>query len=412
MPDRPRLTLALLFAAYTLNFVDRTILGVVQQPLKLELGLTDTQLGLLGGTAFALFYSVLGIPVARLAERYNRPHLIAGAIAIWSTMTMLCGAAGGFGQLFLARIGVGIGEAGCTPPSHALIAETFRPARRSTAISIYSLGVPAGILLGAVAGGTVGQFFGWRIAFVLAGAPGILFAIAIWWLVPEPRITSVSVVPPSLRRVLAYLAARRAFLHITAGIVIASFAGYALLAFTASLMVRRFGMGMAEAGIATGLITGCAAGIGTGLGGYLADRLGRRDARFHVAVPAIGLMIATPLLVAGYLATDQVSAIALLAAAAIFQFLYLGPTYGVAQNLTKPDMRATTSAVLLFAVNLIGLGAGPPLLGFVSDRLTATHASADALGLAMAAFALLFLWAAAHYALAARHLRQDLAQTQ
>jgi predicted MFS family arabinose efflux permease len=408
----PGLMLALLLAAYTLNFIDRTIINIVQQPMKEELGLSDTQLGLLGGTAFSLFYSVLGIPIARLAERRSRPGIIAAAIGTWSLFTAGCGAAGSFAQLFLLRMGVGVGEAGGTPPSHALIADMYPPDRRATAIGIYSLGVPLGILLGAVAGGMAAQWLGWRLAFVAAGLPGLILAPAVLLLIREPRATAThrEDVLPSLGAAARRLCRIPSFVHLAAGIVIASTAGYALLAFTATLLVRRFGMDLAEAGFATGIVTGLAAGIGTFAGGVLADRLGRRNPRYQMRVPAIGVALAALLFMLGYQAPAGIAMLTLLFAAGMFQFLYLGPTYAVAQSLAPQSMRATASALLLLVVNLIGLGVGPPLLGWASDRfMAATGDSAASLAMAMALMATLFLWSAAHYWRASQHLPRDLA---
>lgn len=405
--------LPLLLAAYTLNFIDRTIINIVQQPMKEELGLSDAQLGLLGGTAFALFYSVLGIPIARLAERHSRPAIIAVAIGTWSLLTAACGAAGSFAQLFLLRIGVGIGEAGGTPPSHALIADLYPPERRATAIGIYSLGVPLGILLGAVAGGAAAQALGWRLAFVVAGLPGLILAPAVLLLIREPRHGAAQrepvESPPSLSAAIKHLCSIPSFVHLAAGIVIASTAGYALLAFTATLLVRRYGLDLAEAGFATGLVTGVAAAIGTFAGGALADRLGRRNPRYQMQVPALGVTVAAPLFVLGYQAPHGILALALLFIAGVFQFLYLGPTYAAAQSLAPRAMRATASALLLLVVNLIGLGIGPPLLGWASDRFTAASGdSAAGLSTAMALMATLFLWSALHYWRAAHYLPGDL----
>lgn len=402
-----RAALALLLSGYLLSFVDRTILGIVQQPMKVELGLSDTQLGLLGGTAFALLYSILGLPVARLAERGHRVRIVSAAIILWSLATIACGMAVGFASLFVARIAVGIGEAGGTPPSHALLAAFHAPAHRARAIGIYSLGVPLGILTGALLGGIVAARFGWRTSFVVAGIPGLLLAPLVLT-IRDPAVPCSATTIPPLRAALAALARVPALRHLTAGIVVASFAGYALVGFLPTLLMRRFGLDIAQAGLATGLITGIGGGLGTFLGGWLVGRLQPRDPRWISRVPALGLAIAAPLFAAAFLSAHVGTAIALAFAASIGQFLYLGPTYGTAQTLVPPTMRATTSAAILLLVNLVGLGLGPPLLGAASDALMSGRSDGAALGVAMAGFAALFLLAAWHYARAARTISADL----
>jgi predicted MFS family arabinose efflux permease len=416
----PRLALAILLAVYCFNFIDRTIVSILQEPLKQELGLSDTQLGLISGTAFALFYSTLGVPVARIAERVDRPRIIAVALATWSLMTMLCGFATNFLQLFLCRVGVGIGEAGGTPPAHALLSDIFPAERRATAISIYSLGVPLGILFGAVAGGAIGEALGWRIAFMLVGAPGLILAVIVFVVIKDPRSVAAATdraaaaPPPSLCQAIAYLASRRSFVHLTAGITVASTAGYGILAFTAPFLMRQFDMGLAAAGSATGLVSGLAAGAGTLLGGVLVDRAMRRDRRFGAWIPAVGLMLATPLSITAYMQGEWVAVVALLAMSGVAQFLYLGPTYALVQSLAGTRMRATASALVLLTVNLVGLGIGPPLTGWLSDHFMSVQAEGTAdraaagLCMALSLFATLYLWGASHYLLAARHLTADL----
>jgi predicted MFS family arabinose efflux permease len=415
----PRLALAILLTVYSFNFIDRTIVSILQEPLKQELDLSDTQLGLISGTAFALFYSTLGVPIARIAERVDRPRIIAIALASWSLMTMLCGLATNFLQLFLYRVGVGIGEAGGTPPAHALLSEIFPPESRATAISVYSLGVPLGILFGAVAGGAIGEALGWRAAFMLVGAPGLILAVIVLVFIKDPRSAApntnrrAATPPPSLGQAITYLVSRRSFVHLTAGITIASTAGYGILAFTAPFLMRQFDMGLAAAGSATGLVSGVAAGAGTLLGGVLVDRAMRRNRRFGAWIPAAGLALAAPLSITAYLQGEWLAVILLLTASGVAQFLYLGPTYALVQSLAGSRMRATASALVLLTVNLVGLGIGPPLTGWLSDYFTSVHPlgavdAAAGLRMALIVIATLFLWAAFHYLLAARHLAADL----
>ena len=416
----PRLALAILLAVYCFNFIDRTIVSILQEPLKQELRLSDTQLGLISGTAFALFYSTLGVPIARIAERVDRPRIIAIALATWSLMTMLCGFATNFLQLFLCRVGVGIGEAGGTPPAHALLSEIFPADRRATAISIYSLGVPLGILFGAVAGGAIGEALGWRAAFMLVGAPGLILAVIVLVVIKDPRSAAsatdrrAAAPPPSLGQTIAYLASRRSFVHLTAGITVASTAGYGILAFTAPFLMRQFDMGLAAAGSATGLVSGIAAGAGTLLGGVLVDRAMRRDRRFGAWIPAAGLMLATPLSITAYMQGEWITVVLLLTVSGVAQFLYLGPTYALVQSLAGTRMRATASALVLLTVNLVGLGIGPPLTGWLSDHFASVQApgtgdaAAAGLRMALSLIATLYLWGACHYLLAPRSLAADL----
>lgn len=433
--------LGLLVVVYISNFIDRTILSVLQQPIKEELRLADWQLGLLGGLSFALFYSIMGVPIARLAERRNRVSIITGALVAWSAMTALCGFAASYVQLLLCRVGVGIGEAGATPPAQSLISDYFPPERRATALSVYGLGVPIGTLLGSVIGGFVAQHWGWRAAFLAVGLPGLLLAVLVRFTVREPpRGHSEGGLAageaPSTMTVVKVLWAKRAFRHLAAGMTVTSFAGYAMSAFAATYLIRRFGLNVAEAGLAAGLVNGLSAAVGTLLGGLMTDWAGRKDRRWYVWIPAIGLILSVPLYVAAYLQTDLFWVIVLLIVPGILHFFYLGPTYAVMHNMVAPRMRATATALLLLVLNLIGLGLGPTLLGVASDvfahqsffgdygltcpgglpapgaaaaeALACRGASATGLQWAMVGCSLIYAWAAAHYALAGRRLRNDM----
>ncbi len=428
--------LGLLLLVYTSNFVDRMILSVLAQPIKHELGLADWQIGALGGLSFALVYSVLGLPIARLAERTNRVWIIAVATAVWSGMSALCGLAGSFSQLVMFRVGVGIGEAGATPPAHSLISDYFPPRRRATALSIYGLGVPLGSMLGAVVGGLAAQAWGWRSAFFVVGLPGLVLAVVTGLTVREPvrggwdRATETPATP-SLAAVASLLWSRPSFRHLIAGIVLASFGGYAMVAFTASFFIRSFGLDLARAGLVTGIAGGCAAALGTLLGGLSTDAAGRGDRRWYAWIPSIGLLAAGPLYALTFLQTTWPLAALLLTCASVFQYAYLGPTYALMHNMVEPRMRATAAALMLLVVNLVGLGLGPLLAGLLSDALAdrafgegralacaaaegalaarCSAAAATGLGHALTLTAVVFAWAALHYARAARCLRQDLA---
>lgn len=411
---RPRLTLALLTIVYVVNFVDRQLVGILGQPMKAELGLSDTQLGLLGGVAFALFYTALGLPIARLAERRSRVGIIAISLAAWSAMTALCGMASGFTQLLVARMGVGIGEAGCAPPSQSLVADLYPPERRATALSLLSLGIPAGMLIGAVAGGWIAQTLGWRTAFIALGLPGILLSGVVMLLLREPPRPPLA--QPGEARFAAValtLLRRPAFLHMAAGASLASFAGYGLTSFAVPLAVRRFDLPLATAAGGYGVVAGIGIGLGIGLGGWLADRIGRPQAPGLVA--AGGMILAAILF---QLALAQPSALALALAGflpLVGAHLYFGPTYGVTANSVGPRERATAVAILLMAMNAIGLGLGPLAVGKLSDHFALAAApilcaattpcpaaSAEGLVQALKLDVLVYLWAALHFVLAAR----------
>jgi predicted MFS family arabinose efflux permease len=442
--------MTLLFAVYTSNFIDRTILSVLQQPIKEELKLTDSQLGMLGGLAFAVLYSTLGIPIARLAERHSRRGIITASLVVWSAMTALCGTAGSYGGLFAFRVGVGVGEAGATPPAHSLIADYFPPRRRATALSIYSLGIPIGVLAGSVLGGLIAQKYGWRPAFAIVGLPGLGLAVLTQFTLREPPRgyseggEAAGSAMPSLMDVVRRLMSRRSFVHVAAGAALASFGGYGVGSFAAPYFIRSFGLTLAQAGIVMGLITGAAAAVGTLGGGLLADRAARRDARWYVWIPAIGLAVAMPLYMIGYQIPDWKLAVAILLVPPMLHYTYLGPSFGVMHNMVLPRMRATATALLFLVINLIGLGLGPTLTGMASDYFARHHfalltglqggfaascpggramtgaapaiasachtASAFGVRWAIVTCAGSYGWAALHYWAAAKHLRADLAR--
>jgi len=410
MIRRGRLALWLLTLVYVVNFVDRQLVGIVGQAMKAELGLSDKQLGMLGGVAFALFYTVLGVPIARLAERRSRIGIVAASLAIWSAMTALCGFARGFPELFLARVGVGIGEAGCAAPSQSLIADSTAPDRRATALAIFSLGVPIGMLIGAVAGGWIAQTLGWRVAFWALGAPGILLALIVRLFIPEPPRAALVETPPSLAEVARQLVRTPSFVHMALGASLASFAGYGLTNFAVPLMVRTYHLPLAIAATGFGIVVGLGVGIGIGSGGFLSDLFGRSDKGAPGLVAAFGTLIAALFfqvaLAQGDAAMLALSAFVPLAGA----HLYFGPTYGVTVNAVGPRSRATAIALLLLLMNAIGLGLGPLFVGWLSDHFAAAcgaakDCSARGLTNALRVDVLVYLWATLHFALAARALR-------
>lgn len=438
--------LALLLMINAVNFIDRTIVNILSQPIKADLHLADWQIGLMGGLTFALFYATLGLPIARLAERKSRVNIISAAIAIWSLMTALCGMAQNYAQLLACRVGVGVGEAGCSPPAHSLISDYFAPHRRATALSVFSFGVPLGGLIGAVFGGWAAQNLGWRTAIMLVGIPGLILAVVARLTLKEPaRGHSEAVAPvplaegesaPSLMDVARLLLGRREFRHVAAGATLASFAGYGIGQFSAAYFVREFGLSLQTVGLVFGMIGGVSAGVGTILGGVLTDQVGRRDRRAYVLVPAAGLLIASPLYIAGYLQADWKMAAALLMLPGIFHYTFLGPSFAVTHSLVTPRMRATASALLVLIMTLIGLGLGPLLVGAAGDILAGKafaglgngdfgalcpggvapkgaaaaakaacmQASATGIQQAIVGCAAVYAWAGLHFALASRSI--------
>jgi MFS family permease len=392
----------LLVVAYTFNFIDRTIISTIGQAIKVDLELSDQQLGWLGGLSFALLYTTLGIPIARLAERKSRVNIIAIAIVVWSGFTALCGTATTFVQLLLYRVGVGVGEAGLSPPAHSLISDYFEPKKRASALSIYAFGIPLGTMFGAIAGGWIAQNVSWQAAFMLVGLPGVLVAVAIKFIVKEPprgwsdrhsavaeaepaaavgREASESGAPsapdhaqagpepaPSMMAVAKRLFGSWGMFHMIAGITVASFAGYGTGQYVPPYFVRQFGLDLATVGLLVGLVAGVANGAGTLLGGFLTDWASKRNTRWYALVPGIGLLIATPLYLIAFSRNDWQMAVPFWLLAGLLHYTYLGPTFGVVQNAMDVRMRATAVALLFFVLNLIALGFGPPFCGWCIDQ--------------------------------------------
>jgi predicted MFS family arabinose efflux permease len=366
----------LLFAIYLLNYLDRQIVNILAEPIKQELGLADWQLGLMTGLAFAVFYTFLGIPLARRADRptTNRARLITVCLVIWSGMTALCGLATNFAQLLLARIGVGIGEAGCSPAAHSLISDVVPKERRATAMSIYSMGIPLGKLIGMVIGGLVAQAVGWRAAFVLVGVPGLLLAALTWFTLPEPRTTAPPPPPStapqaSLAAMFRSLAPLRTFWWISLGGAFMGFVSYGQTAFLGSFFIRVHGLSVGEAGVLLGIALGAGGAVGTWLGGMVSDRAARRDVRANVLVPAVAAAFGGALFTLAVLRPATTPAVAVLAVGGVMNSVWYGPVFATVQGLVPPEQRATAAAVHLFVINLIGLGFGPLAFGALSDLL-------------------------------------------
>ncbi len=373
-----RVTLWILLIVYIFNFIDRQIVNILAEPIARDLNLNDTQIGLMTGLAFALFYTALGLPIARYADRpaTNRPRLIAAALATWSAMTALCGLANNFIQLLLARIGVGVGEAGCTPPAHSLIADMVPAEKRSSALAFYALGIPIGTLLGMMIGGFLADWVGWRMAFLIVGLPGVALALLVWFGLRDPRQShTIETLQQNAAHTMPMGAAiksvigSRAFVLLLAAGSAAAFLAYGKTTWTTIFFQRTHGLSPGEVGLWFGIINGAAGIFGTWFGGYLADRYGATNRRHVLTAPAMGMVIAVPLAFMAYQAQDWKIALALIAVPTLCNSLYYGPTYSAAQGLVPLRSRAIAAAVLLFFQNLIGLGLGPLFFGMLSDWL-------------------------------------------
>jgi MFS family permease len=381
-----RYAMVVLLLIYILNFVDRQVINILAEPIKNELGLMDWQLGLLTGLAFAIFYTVLGLPIARIAETRSRPAIIALSLAVWSGFTAACGLAQSFFQLVLARIGVGVGEAGCTPAAHSLIADYVPKENRASALAFYSMGTPLGSLVGLAVGGLVADAYGWRMAFIVCGAPGVLFALIAAFTLIEPRVkkavaaVKVAAAPKvTYREALTTLASKRTFRLVAIAAAVKAFIGYGHAPFTASFFFRNhteevaalaadFGLKSGGfLGLALGISTGLGGALGAFLGGQIADRFGKRDIRAWMSVPAIAALVNIPIYMLAMMSGSAVVVLSVFALNAVLASLWYGPVYATAQSIAPVRTRATASAVMLFVINLIGLGLGPLVVGAMSD---------------------------------------------
>lgn len=407
--------LGVLVVVYIFNFLDRQIVTILAEPIKVDMGLNDTQIGLMTGLAFALFYTILGIPIARLADRANRVSIISAALVIWSGMTALCGAAQNFSQLLAARIGVGVGEAGCSPPAHSLIADYYPPEKRASALSIYALGIPLGSILGLLAGGWIAEFYGWRMAFFVVGIPGVLLAVVVKLTIAEP-LRGMSDLgqtrkqeQPPLKEAFKTIVANKTMVHIAMGGALTSFVGYGLGQWLPAYFIRVHEMGIAETATYFGLVLGVSSAIGTFLGGFVSDRISRRDLRMYAWLPAAGVLLAFPFYVAAMLSSNPYVAIAIMVVPSLLNSLWLGPAFGTIQNLAPMRVRAMASALVLFVLNIIGLGLGPFLVGVLSDLLEPSY-GIDSLRYAILIATFVYFWAGAHFIAAGRTIREDLAK--
>ncbi|MCB1668182.1 MAG: MFS transporter [Porticoccaceae bacterium] len=368
--------LGIFSVTYMFNFVDRQILAILQEPIKVELGLSDTQLGLLTGFAFAVFYITMGLPIARLADRSNRRNIVASCLGLWSLMTAVCGLAQSYVQLLFARMGVGVGEAGCSPPIHSMISDIFPLKERASALGFYNSGVNVGMLVGFLLGGWLQEYFGWRVALMAVGIPGLLLAVLMRFTVAEPpRLVHSSAQAknadqlPSFADTVQLLWSKKTFRLMVLGGSMCAFTGYCLFSWTPSFLIRSYGLSTGTIGTWLAISIGVGGALGTWATGYFADKFAAKDVRWYpwILVATYGLPL--PFVIAMFFSTSGIQALMFFIVPAILLAGYLAPLITVTHSLVEPGMRAVSSAIVLLMVNLIGLGLGPVSVGMLSDYL-------------------------------------------
>jgi MFS family permease len=418
----------LLFTVYVFNFVDRQILSIVIEPIKKEFALADWQLGLLSGLAFAFLYSTLGIPIARFADRSSRVNIIMWSLVIWSSFTAVTGLAKTFTHLVLARVGVGIGEAGCSPPAYSLISDYFEPKKRATALSIYSMGVYGGGACGFLVGGMIAQEYGWRTAFYVVGLPGIVLALIVKATLREPPRgwsdnvhKSAAAEPPPFAQVLRNLWAKKSFRHLSFAAGLHAFVSYGVGTFYASYLMRTHGMTVGEVSKWLAITVAIGGFLGTYYGGAISDRYyaKKADPRYYLWVPAITLILNVPFGLMVFGTSSKTVVLWLLIPMIALSAAYLAPSIATTHRLVGLRERAVAGAVLLFVLNLIGLGLGPVFTGVLSDMfrqrfvaqgVAEAQATADGLQYALCIAIAINLWSALHYYWATKTLSGDIAE--
>jgi len=423
-PNYRMYTMMVLLLAYTSSYVDRQIMGILIEPIKADLQLSDTQMGFMSGIAFAIFYATLGIPIAFLADRWSRRNIISFSILVWSGMTMLCGTAGSFVQLAIARVGVGIGEAGSSPPSHSLIADMYAPKHRAGAMAVYALGVYLGIMLGFLVGAYVAAEHGWRMAFYVVGAPGILIAMLVRFTLREPKrgesegLPEKELPPFVLKEAIAqvlgafkHLATDKVSFHTVAGVTLVSFVGYGGAVWGASFLIRSHGFTLIEVGEFLALVIGVGGVTGALVGGFLTDKIGQIDPRWKSWIVTVAKVAAAPLVLFTYLTSNTELMMLVYIPVTILGAFYLGPSFAMIQSRAPIHMRSLVSAVMLFILNMIGLGLGPQMVGILSDYLAPSY-GADSLRYALMILSFFSLWGALHYYLAGRAIGAELKEQE
>ena len=406
------LVMTFLVAAYTLNFIDRQIIGILAEPIKHDLELTDSELGWMGGTAFALFYTALAIPLAMLADRKDRSWIITGGLALWSAATALCGLAQNFWQLFIARMSVGVGEAAGVAPAYSLISDLYPAAERARALAIFSLGIPFGSALGVLFGGLLAAQVDWRFAFISIGLLGVLFAPFFKMVVRDPghgrAEEGTRVAAPKLGVVFRTVAAKPAFWLLSFGAGTSSLVAYGLAFWIPSFLARSYGLDLVDRSLifATILLVGGSAGIW--FGGVAGDRLGNAHPRGYALVPAVAFSITLPAYLLAFSIESLLLSSLLFLIPTALGLTWLGPVVTAITRLVPPEMRATAAALFLFINNLIGLGLGTTVIGMISDALTSRYGD-EALRYSAMATTLLYALAALLMLLAAGRLKRDIA---
>lgn len=406
--------LLVLILVYIFNFIDRQILGILASAIKTELGLSDQQLGLMGGMAFALFYTALGIPIALVADRKSRTWIMTGALTIWSGFTALCGFATGFWQLFLCRLGVGVGEAGGVAPAYSLISDYFPPQERARALAAYSFGIPIGMASGVLFGGLIAHQIGWRWAFIICGLAGLLLAPLFKLTVREPVRGGFDARPggsqattsPSLGDALALLFQKPSFWLLALGASCSSILGYGLAFWLPSFFERSHGLALVDRSIFYAGILFFGGMVGVWFGGSLGDRFGANDKGNYARVPAVAFLISLPFFIGGIISPSLPLVFFLFVVPQALSLMWLGPTLSAVQHLVPATMRTTASAIFLFVNNLIGIGFGTWFLGVLSDYLVPRY-GADSLRYSILYGMGFYLLASGLFFLAARRLNQD-----
>ncbi|MBL8629083.1 MAG: MFS transporter [Rhodospirillaceae bacterium] len=415
--DHRRRALVLLFLVSLFNYGDRNMIGVLVPAIKADLGLSDTEIGFITGLAFSLFYALMGIPIARLADTISRRGVISIALAVWSAMTCACGLAQNFVQLALARVLVGVGEAGATPPSHAIIADLFPKARRAFALSVYAFGSPMGVIIAYLAGAWLTQEYGWRVTLFVFGLPGIIVALVIYKFLPEPprglselRDGEPPITPARLGEAMRTLLSRPAFRQNAFASGLFAFLWFGLLSWVPSFFTRTHNMPIAEVGAWLSLALGVSQLIGVWLGGVLGDKLAVRDVRWYPWLCSISMIGSAPLYLIVFLTSDPMIALFALFGAVTISIMQSGPQHWITQAVAGPRMRATATATYLLIVNLIS-GFGAQVVGILSDAFQPTY-GVDSLGRALLLVGVvLSVWSALHFWLIGRTLTADIAKS-
>jgi predicted MFS family arabinose efflux permease len=434
-----------------LNLADRQTLGVAGQAIKLDLGLSDSQMGLVQGLAFAIFYSVVSLPLARLAEHVSRIKIISASLAVFGVTICLCSKANSFWQLLLCRIGVGTADAGFACPVGSLVGDHYDTSRRASVLSVIWLGAPAGVVLAATLSGWIAEHVGWRAAFIAVGTPAIMVAILAFLTLREPQrgmsdyVDTAAVLPaaaaagppPSMAEVLRFLLSKPSVRHLLAGCALAATSMNGIGQFFAQFIIRSYHVGFAEAGRVLSSIAGAAIPCGILLGGFGVDWAARRDRRWYAWGPALTLLLSAPAFMIGFNQPTILGAASAFILGHVMLFVYWTPALAMAQNMVGASMRASSTFVFNFILGIVGIGLGPTLVGLLSDRFarvaftpgnyalscpkgrptadmsstllqSCADASATGLRYALIITSILFFWASVHYWLAARTLRQDL----